>query len=196
MDQFSDHDLIVMTREKISGDKQKMTSLAKQIGDFLSGFTSEHVGEPRLLIYIFDNPLLHVDIKFVTLEEFGSGIETPAILLNKDQQLQNVRDRSSYKFQYPNYQSIEDRFWTWIHYALLKIGRGEYFESFDFFGSLRMIVLGPLLHIKHKSLPRGFRQLENKLSRNDLNALMKTLPLTTGRNFFAAPATRLKSTAN
>ena len=176
IDEFSDLDLIVVTKVKVSSSKTKMLDYAKRFGQLLTGFTGEHVGEPRVLICLYDNPLLHVDMKFLTLEEFNSRIEDPFILLDKNQQLQNVRKKSAAKFPYPDYQWIEDRFWIWIHYGLLKIGRGEYFEAFDLLGALRSFVLGPLLHIKNESLPRGVRKLETLLNNEDLNQLRSTLP--------------------
>ncbi|MGB5819393.1 MAG: hypothetical protein WBG90_07890 [Saonia sp.] len=176
LDEFSDLDLILVTKNKISDDKGKMIGFAKRLGDFLSGFTGEHVGEPRVLICLYDNPLLHVDIKFLTSEEFQSRVETPAILLDNNGQLQQILDNSTEKFPFPDYQWIEDRFWTWTHYALLKIGRGEYLEAYDFFGFLRMVVFGPLLHIKNGNLPRGVRKVETELGAKDLNDLKATMP--------------------
>ena len=176
IDEFSDLDLILVTREKIGGDKDRMLDYAKRLPHFLSGFTGEHVGEPRVLICLYDKPLLHVDIKFVTLEEFRQRIETPVILLDKEGQLKQVLEQTEAKFPYPDYQWIEDRFWTWVHYALLKIGRGEFVEAYDFFGFLRMIVFGPLLHIKNGNLPRGVRKVETQLSAGDLEHLLATLP--------------------
>jgi predicted nucleotidyltransferase len=177
IDEFSDLDLVVVTKEKISGDKEKMLACARHFGEFLSGFTGEHVGEPRVLICLYDNPLLHVDIKFLTLMEFRERIETPVILIDKDQQLQNVLEQTESNFPYPDYQWIEDRFWTWVHYILLKIGRGEYVEAFDFFGFLRTVVLGPLLHIKNDNLPRGVRKVEAQLHDEDFNKLKLTIPV-------------------
>src|SRR5690606_30186603 len=84
MDEFSDLDLIRVTRQKISSDKQRMLEYAARLGDLLSGFTGEHVGEPSVLICLYDHRLLHVDIKFVTVEEFHSRIETPVLLIDKD----------------------------------------------------------------------------------------------------------------
>lgn len=176
IDEFSDLDLILVTQQKVSGDKNLMLDYAKKLGDFLSGFTGEHVGEPRVLICLYNNPLLHVDLKFVTLDEFHSRIETPTLLIDKNGQLENAINNSQAKFPYPDYQWIEDRFWTWVHYALLKIGRGEYLEAFDFFGFLRMVVFGPLLHIKNDSLPRGVRKVETELKDEDLNKLKQTIP--------------------
>lgn len=176
IDEFSDLDLILVTSKKISDDKTIMIDYAKRLGNFLSGFTGEHVGEPRVLICLYDDPLLHVDIKFVTLQEFENRVETPGILLDKDGQLQSSLDNSKANFPMPDFQWIEDRFWTWIHCALLKIGRGEYFEAFDFFGFLRMVVLGPLLHIKNENLPRGVRKVETELEKEDFEKLKLTIP--------------------
>jgi hypothetical protein len=175
IDEFSDLDLILVTKEKIIGSRELMLHYANQFGILLTAFTGEHVGEPRLLICLYDDPLLHVDIKFVTIEEFRARIETPVILSDTDGQLQQVIDQTTATFPYPDYQWIEDRFWVWIHYALLKIGRGEYFEAVDFFGFLRMVVLGPLLHIKNGNLPRGVRKVESQLPDNDLTALKLTM---------------------
>jgi len=176
IDEFSDLDLILVTRQKVSHNKNLMLDYAKSLGDFLSGFTGEHVGEPRVLICLYKNPLLHVDIKFLTLEEFYSRIETPVLLIDKNGQLEEAINNSQARFPYPDYQWIEDRFWTWTHYALLKIGRGEYLEAFDFFGFLRMVVLGPLLHITNNNLPRGVRKVETELKDEDLNKLKQTIP--------------------
>lgn len=177
IDEFSDLDLILVTRSKISVDKNAMLSLAGQLGDLLSGFTGEHVGEPRVLICLYDHPLLHVDIKFLTLEEFEHRVETPVVLLDKGRQLQNMIENTTAAFPMPDHQWIEDRFWIWVHYALLKIGRGEYLEALDFFGFLRLVVFGPLLHIKNGNLPRGVRKVETELADEDFLELRKTIPL-------------------
>jgi predicted nucleotidyltransferase len=176
LDEFSDLDLIVVTRQKVSHSKELMLDYAKKMGSFLSGFTGEHVGEPRVLICLYDHPLMHVDIKFLTLDEFHTRIETPHLLLDKNGLLQQALQVSEAKFPYPDYQWIEDRFWIWIHYALLKIGRGEYLEAYDFTAFVRMVVLGPLLHIKNGNLPRGVRKVESSLIAEDLHQLLGTLP--------------------
>nr|WP_321356297.1 aminoglycoside 6-adenylyltransferase [uncultured Draconibacterium sp.] len=176
IDEFSDLDLIIVTREKITDDKTRMLQFAKRAGNLLSGFTGEHVGEPRLLICLYDDPLLHVDYKFVTIDEFKKRIETPVILLDKTGELKRALENSDAKFPYPDYQWIEDRFWIWLHYVLLKIGRGENLEAFDFFSYLRMTVLSPLLHIKNHNLPRGVRKVETDLDEKDLKDLLSTIP--------------------
>ena len=175
LDEFSDLDLVLVTTEKVSDSKTKMLEYANKFGQLLSAFTGEHVGEPRLLICLYNNPLLHVDIKFLTLEEFGNRIESPVILYDIDGQLQRVLDKTEGKFPYPDYQLIEDRFWVWIHYVLAKIGRGEYMEAFDSLSIFRMMIFGPLLHIKNGNLPKGVRKVESMLPDNDLLNLTFTI---------------------
>ena len=87
LDAFSDLDLIIVTTGLVGGDKERMMAYANRLGNLLNAFTGEHVGEPRLLICLYSDPLLHVDLKFVTLEEFGTRIETPVILFDREEQL-------------------------------------------------------------------------------------------------------------
>ena len=177
IDEFSDLDLILVTRKKVSDDISKMLGYARNLGDLLTGFTGNHVGELRLLICLYESPLLHVDIKFLTIDEFESRVETPEILLDTNNELSDDLTKSKAVFPYPDYQWMEDRFWVWIRYALLKIQRGEFVEALDFFGFLRSAVLGPLLHIKNNNLPRGVRKVETSLSESDLKDLLLTIPL-------------------
>jgi len=90
IDEYSDLDLILVTKYKIAGNKEKMMETARRFGDLVSGFTGEHVGEPRVLICLYDNPLLHVDIKFLTPDEFKDRIENPVILFERDGQLSKI----------------------------------------------------------------------------------------------------------
>lgn len=176
VDEYSDLDLTLVTKEKVTGDSAKMLHYASSFGKLLSGFTGEHVGEPRLLICLYDDPLLHVDIKFLTLPEFNFRVENPVILHDPDGQLKDVLSRTDAKYPFPDFQWIEDRFWIWIHYATLKIGRGELFEALDFLSFIRMVVLGPLLQIKNADLPRGVRKVEMNLATEDLAQLRLTIP--------------------
>ncbi|HVZ97231.1 MAG TPA: aminoglycoside 6-adenylyltransferase [Chitinophagaceae bacterium] len=175
IDEYSDLDLILVTHDKISPDKNKMVDYATRLGKLLSAFTGEHVGEPRLLICLYDDPLLHVDIKFLTLKEFEQRIETPVILLDKGDTLKSILRQTEAKFPYPDYQWIEDRFWVWIHYMLTKISRGEYFEAIESLSFLRQMVLGPLLHIKNGNLPRGVRRAEFLLQEKDVESIKNTI---------------------
>lgn len=176
IDEFSDLDLILVTENLVSTDPNKMLAYADRLGKLLNGFTGEHVGEPRVLICLYDDPLLHVDIKFLTMDELGHRVETPEILFDREGQMQREFDKEKAQFPKPGYQWIEDRFWIWVHYALLKIGRGEYMEAVDFFGFMRMVVFGPLLHIKNGNLPRAVRKVETMLEKDDFLKLKSTIP--------------------
>lgn len=176
MDEYSDLDLILVTKNKISGNKEKMLKYAGTLGELISGFTGDHVGEPRLLICLFDNPLLHVDIKFLTLPEFYERVEDPAILFERDGQLTEVIKTTKAQWPQPDLQWIEDRFWTWVHYIAGKAARGEYFECIDGLGFIRAQVLAPLLQIKSNTTVRGLRKVEKKLNPPDLEDLKITIP--------------------
>ena len=175
MDEYSDLDLILITEIKIAGDKEKMMGYARRFGNLISGFTGEHVGEPRVLICLYDNPLLHVDIKFLTLPEFYERVENPVVLFERNSQLSEIINSTNAVWPQPDFQWIEDRFWTWVHYACLKIGRGELMEAFDFLSFLRMTVLSPLLQVKNNKQARGLRKVETALSLSDLENLKITI---------------------
>jgi hypothetical protein len=175
IDEYSDLDLVLVTKYKIAGNKDKMLDTARRFGDLVSGFTGEHVGEPRVLICLYDNPLLHVDIKFLIPEEFKVRIENPVILFEREGLLSKIMHSTTASWPKPDFQWIEDRFWTWIHYAALKIGRGELMEAYDFLSFLRMTVLSPLLQVKNNRNARGLRKVETELSASDLENLKITI---------------------
>jgi hypothetical protein len=175
LDEYSDVDLVLITKKKIGGDRNKMTDYARSFGDFISGFTGEHVGEPRLLVCLYDNPLLHVDIKFLTLPEFYTRIENPVVLFERANQLTEIIRSTKAEWPQPDFQWIEDRIWTWVHYITGKAARGEYFECLDGLGFIRAKVLAPLSQLKSKTQPRGLRKVETKLSLPDLENLKITV---------------------
>lgn len=175
LDEYSDIDFVLVTKQKIGGDKEKMLAYAQRFGDFISGFTGEHVGEPRLLVCLYDNPLLHVDIKFVTLKEMETRVDNPVILFERNNQLTEVIKKTSPNWPDPDFQWIEDRIWTWVHYIAAKTGRGEYFEALNGIEFIRANVLSPLMQLKNKKKARGLRKVESKLSPADLENLKITV---------------------
>lgn len=186
IDAYSDVDLILFTKEKVAGDVELMKAYANKLGTVLSAFTGEHVGEPRVFICLYDDPLLHVDIKFLTLEEYTSRIENPVIVFERDDAISNLIKQSEAAWPYPDYQWIEDRFWTWVHYAALKLGRGEDFEALDFLSYIRTTVLAPLLQIKNGNLPRALRKVETKLAADDFEVLKSTVASYDKESLFTA----------
>ncbi len=176
LDAYSDLDLVLVTEHKIGGDEQQMKAIAATFGHLLNSFNGLHVGELRLLICMYENSLRHVDIKFVTLEEFQDRVEDPVILWEKNQALTEVIHL--YPSQWPtvDYQWIEDRFWTWIHYLSLKLGRGEHMEVVDGLSYIRVHVIAPLMQLKNGQLPRGLRKAEINWIPADLEAMKATIP--------------------
>ncbi|MCF2497154.1 oxalate:formate antiporter [Dyadobacter chenhuakuii] len=174
MDQYSDIDLVIVHQsETISFEDKK--ALAESAGDLLACFTGEHVGEPRLLICLYNNPMLHVDLKFVCLPDMASRVEDPVIIWERNGVLTDVLTQSVAKFPHPDLQWIEDRFWVWVHYAAAKIGRGEYFETTTFFSFIQQTVLGPLALISNNELPKGVRKIEFLLPEQDLTFMKNTM---------------------
>jgi Nucleotidyltransferase domain len=161
MDEYSDLDLVAVVEPaavlQVMPERQQ---IAAQLGPLLAAFTGEHVGEPRLLICLYGPPLLHVDLKFVSLAEAGSRIEDPVILWERAGRLTAVFQQTTAVYPPPDLQWLEDRFWVWVHYVATKIGRGELLETLDGLAFLRRLVLGPLaLHVQGAP-PSGVRKVE------------------------------------
>lgn len=161
MDEFSDIDLVIVARDdKIGAVESGGKEIAQSLGHLLSAFTGEHVGEPTMLICLYENPLLHVDLKFVSAEKFQKRSDNPLVLWERDEALTKIMGATDPIPPKVDLQWIEDRFWTWMHYGALKIGRGEYFETIQFVAFLRSAVLGPLLLQQCGQPPYGVRRIE------------------------------------
>jgi len=161
MDEFSDLDLIIAVEPahytEVILERMKV---AASLGKLLAAFTGEHVGEPRVLICLYEAPLLHVDLKFVSLEDVAIRVEDPYVLWERDGRLSRELAQSRAEFPARSPQWIEDRFWIWVHYATTKIARGELFEAIDFLAFLRGTVLGPLALARAGARPSGVRKIE------------------------------------
>jgi predicted nucleotidyltransferase len=175
MDEFSDLDLVIAVAQEAFPEVMKeRKEIASKAGKLLGAFTGEHVGEPRLLICLYGPPLLHVDLKFVTLPDAAVRVEDPVILWERDYCLTKVLQQSKPNYPAPDLQWIEDRFWIWIHYVASKIGRGELLEAYDNLSFLRMNVLGPMALMASGSRPSGVRKIETH-SREYLPNFLDTL---------------------
>lgn len=163
VDRYSDLDLLVVVdsahHAAVMSTRQQ---LAGEWGKLLVAFTGEHVGEPRLLICLYDDPVLHVDLKFVTVDELEHRIEDPTVLWERGCDVSAVIDRTRAAPLKLDVQWIEDRFWKWVHYAAAKLGRGELFEVIDFLSFLRAQVLAPLYLAQRGEEPRGVRRIEQR----------------------------------
>ncbi len=65
------------------------------------------------------------------------------MLWEREGRLSQVLRTAEARYPPPDLAWIEGRFWVWIRYATLKVGRGELFEAVDFLAFLRVRVLGP-----------------------------------------------------
>jgi Streptomycin adenylyltransferase len=161
VDEFSDLDLVpVVDPEHHTSVMAQRLDITASWGRQLAAFTGEHVGEPRVVICLYEDPLLHVDFKFVTPQELATRIEDPLVLWERATDLTDAIGATESRHPMPDLAWIEDRFWVWVHYAATKIGRGEVFEVLEFLSFLRSQVLGPLALVSAGHLPRGVRRLE------------------------------------
>lgn len=175
MDEFSDLDFVIAIYPEYAAEvMSQRIEIVGKLGELLSAFTGEHVGESRLIISLYDSPLLHVDYKFVSLDDMGKRVEDPVILYQKNNCFTNAFSKEPAKFPLPDLQWIEDRFWVWVHYGAGKIGRQEIFEAMDHISFLRQSVIAPLILMKNGKLPRGGRKIETDAP-DDLTALLETV---------------------
>ena len=161
MDEHSDLDLVVVVSDEHQGAvMQRRHEIARGWGDLLAAFTGEHVGEPRLLVCLYADPLMHVDLKFVTVDELVPRIEDPVVIWERGSAVSRQLAATGPTPLAIDPQWMEDRFWTWVHYAATKLARGELFEVLDFLAFLRGRVIAPLaMHVRGLP-PRGARRLE------------------------------------
>lgn len=180
-DAYSDLDLILVVREDAYADVLgQRRALAETLGPLLYAFTGEHVGEPRLLICLYGSPLLHVDLKFVTVDDLDRRVEDPLILWDGDGRV--AARLAGGEAQWPNRppEWFEERVWIWLHYGATKLGRGELLEVLDMLAFLRTQVLGPLALRRAGMDQRGVRRLET-VAPESAAALADTLGDATAR---------------
>jgi predicted nucleotidyltransferase len=175
MDEHSDLDLVVVSPPETSREVLRDGSaIAQRLGPLLAAFPGDHVGEPRLLICLYGPPLLHVDLKFMSTDEFLHRVEDPTVLWDRDGALRSAMSRSTAEYPPPRLQWIEDRFWVWVHYIAVKINRGELFEAIDGLAFVRAKVLGSLALLQAGARPSGMRRVEQRVPER-VSALRSTL---------------------
>ena len=176
IDEYSDLDLvIVVDPAKYPELFQERKHIAQNMGPLLESFTGEHVCEPRLLICLYGPPLLHVDLKFISLDDINNRVEDPVVIWERDSILNTRLSGEKAKFPSPDLEWIENRFWVWIYYIAAKIGRGELFETIEGLSFLRTQVLGPMILHRAGARPQGVRRIET-CGFAYLDKLKETLP--------------------
>jgi hypothetical protein len=162
-DEFSDVDLVVAVEPRfIEEVLVERGAIARSLGNLAAAFTGEHVGEPRLLVCLYDDPALHVDLKFVPLAEATPVVDNPVMVWDREGRMEAVIRQREGSYPAPDVQWIEDRFWVWVHYLAGKIARGELFEAIEGLSFLRVTVLAPLGLMRLGLSSVGVRRLEAK----------------------------------
>lgn len=162
MDEHSDLDLLVAVEPSAHAQLlAERAQIAARLGPLLAAFTGEHVHEPRLLICLYGPPLLHVDLKFVAIDDVAQRVDQPRLVWQRDARLEQMLALPHAPFPRSDAQWIEDRFWVWVHYGASKILRGEHLEALDFLASLRNHVLGPSGLAQRGHTPLGVRKVEH-----------------------------------
>ncbi len=162
MDEFSDLDLVIVVKpEHYEEVLANHVTYPARIDGLLSAFIGYHVGEPRLVIALFENPLVHVDFKFVTPDALSDRIETPIVLFDHTGEVSKRLQGGTAAWPNNDAQWFEDRFWTWMHYGAVKIARGELFEALGFLADIRGTVLGPLAARRRGRNQREVRRIES-----------------------------------
>ena len=164
MDDYSDLDFVlVVDPQDYDAVMRDRASIAASFGTLVAGFTGEHVGEPRLLICLYDDPVLHVDLKFLKPDDLARRVEDPAVLWERAGIVTSALQQGHAVYPPVDPQWIEDRFWVWVHYAATKIERRELFEVIDFLSAIRSMVLVPLAMRQAGLKATGVRKVERSL---------------------------------
>ncbi|MDR2502071.1 MAG: oxalate:formate antiporter [Oscillospiraceae bacterium] len=176
MDEFSGLDFtLAISRDSYDEVMAARVELAGALGTLLASFPGDHIHRHELLICLYDDPLLHIDLTFVTPESLAVRYEDPVILYQSGSVMSDVFARSPAHRPTPDLQWFEDRFWIWVHYASAKIGRGELFDAIHALDFLRTEVLGPLLQMQAGMIPRGVRNIERDAP-EEVRRLAATIP--------------------
>jgi hypothetical protein len=161
MDDFSDLDLkVVADPKEWDVVNEKRRQIAESIGPLLIAFTGEHIGIPQMLVCLYGEIPIHVDLDFMVPDQLISRSEDPRILWDRNNVLHDALSNGSACPSAVDWQWIEDRFWLWIHYATTKVGRGELFAAIGFLSFIREKVLGPIVLEMAGAKPYGVRHIE------------------------------------
>jgi predicted nucleotidyltransferase len=175
MDEYSDLNFIIAILpghvDSVMADRR---DIAEKLGTLLSFFPGDHAGMPNMLICLYDEPLIHVDLHFVPLDALRRRMENPVIVYERGTLLSD--EYAGEKAGEPKFdlQWAEDRFWIWVHYAANRIARGELFDVITALSTLRVQILGPMIQVKHGVIPFGVRHIE-KIAPEETVQLAQTI---------------------
>lgn len=176
LDEYSDLDIHLVVEDLYCNlSVYKKLEVLKSLPNPLSAYSNAH--DNRVLICLYDyNPLiLHVDWKWCSLEEFKIRVENPILLFEHKKLLTEVMNSTDYGYPPIDYQKEEKRFWSWMHYILTKIGRGELIEAHHYLVEVHSHLIGPLFLKKNGLSPRRMRRIE-QIAPDDWQKLQACLP--------------------
>jgi hypothetical protein len=175
-DQFSDLDIVVAVYD---ADFDAIMSEREQVLPILGELLSwhEHHADKRIFVALYDAPplLLHVDFKWVRLSDYAQRVENPTVIWERAGELSHIIATTPFHFPFLSLQSIENAIWTWLHYVLSKLGRGEIMEAAVYLAELQLYSIAPLMLHKNGRTPQRCRRVE-ALPPDDYAALRAAYP--------------------
>lgn len=99
--------LIVVDDKSYEEVIEERLLIVEQFGTLVSAFTGEHVGEPRLIISLYDSPILHVDFKFTTLDGLLDRVEDSAILYEENNCITKIYSKKEAHFPTRTYSGLK-----------------------------------------------------------------------------------------
>lgn len=107
LDEFSDLDLVIAVEpsevESVSDERHR---IAAGLGPLVAAFTGEHVGEPRVLICLYDadegGSPLHVDLKFVSLLDVAHRVDDLTVLWEREGRVTSELQAEEARFPSPD----------------------------------------------------------------------------------------------
>jgi hypothetical protein len=175
-DIYSDLDLrVVLANGSFERVFPRREEFALACGPLLAAFTAEHLGEPQLLITLYDD-LMHVDYLFTELADAPRKNEgrKVQVLWQRDAEVSEAFSQLYVAEPATDLAYMESRMWTWTWYIQSKILRGELWEAVSALNFVRDMVLFRLLAIAQGIRYRGARYAE-QVVREQAGAVARTL---------------------
>jgi hypothetical protein len=175
-DAYSDLDLrVVLANGSFERVFPRREEFARACGPLVAAFTGEHVGEPNLLITLYDD-LVHVDYLFSELADAPRRNEgrKVQVLWQRHPAVAEALSRPHVADPTADLAYLEARMWTWTWYIQTKILRGELWEAESGLGFVRDRVLFRLLAMGREIRYRGARFAEQVVGEHE-GAVARTL---------------------
>lgn len=192
-DLYSDLDIrVVLVNGSFERVFERREELARDCGPLVAAFTGEHVGEPQLLITLYQD-LVHVDYLFTEIAQAAKKNEgrRTFILWQRDDQLSNALSRPYVASPVKDLTYLEARMWTWTWYIQSKVLRGELWEAVSALNFVRDTVLFRLLAMSQESRYRGARFAE-ELQGEHAEEVERTLGVLSGESLLDALRTTVR----